>query len=745
MPRPHASKSTGSAPEEETFRGPDTVRVLLPLALDLAYDYAAAPEAPPGPGRFVEVPLGTRRRIGVVWDGERRGERVDPARLRPVGRVLELPPLPDSTRRFIDWVARYTMAPLGSVLRMAIATPALFQPSRPAVTYEWTGAAPERQTAARRRVLDLLRDGPPRTAAELAELASVSAGVVRGLADQGVLRTIETDPDAALRPAAPRPDLPGPDLSADQAAAAAHLRGLLDGGFRAVLLEGVTGSGKTEVYLEAVAEALRRAPGAQVLVLVPEIALTNQLLERFERRFGAAPVAWHSDLTGRARRAAWLDVAAGRARVVVGARSALFLPFADLRLVVVDEEHDQAYKQEEQVVYHARDMAVVRGSLASCPVVLVSATPSLETMVNCWTGKYERVELPSRHGGASLPEIAAIDMRHETLPRGRWISPRLEAALRATAEAGEQSLLFLNRRGYAPAAICRACGNRVQRDNCSAPLVVHRFGDRLQCHHCDFSMPMPRQCPKCGAEGTIIAYGPGVERLAEEVGALFPDLRVAVMASDTVRTAREAQAFVERIERHELDVVVGTQLVTKGHHFPMLTLVGIVDADLGLSGGDLRAAERTYQQLWQVAGRAGRAERPGRVLIQTYMPEHPVMRALIEGDGPAFYRQEAAQREEAGWPPFGRLAALILSGAHEAEVAAHARALAAAAPRGEGLHMMGPAPAPFARLRGRFRYRFLLRVRKGVDIQATVRRWLAQVPEKTGVKVVVDIDPYSFL
>jgi primosomal protein N' (replication factor Y) len=331
------------------------------------------------------------------------------------------------------------------------------------------------------------------------------------------------------------------------------------------------------------------------------------------------------------------------------------------------------------------------------------------------------------------------------MSRGRWISPRLEAGLRANLDAGEQSLLFLNRRGYAPAAICRACGNRVMRENCSAPLVVHRFGNRLQCHHCDFSMPMPRQCPKCGAEGAIIAYGPGVERLAEEVEALFPGARVAIMASDTVRSAREAQAFIERIEKHQLDIVIGTQLVTKGHHFPMLTLVGIVDADLGLSGGDLRAGERTYQQLWQVAGRAGRAERPGRVLVQTYMPEHPVMQALIGGDGPGFYRNEAAEREAAGWPPYGRLAALILSGPDEAAVVAQARALAARAPRGADFTVLGPAPAPYARLRGRFRHRFLVRARKSVDLQRLLRGWLAQVPEKSSVRVAVDIDPYSFL
>ncbi|MEN3951891.1 primosomal protein N' [Iodidimonas sp. SYSU 1G8] len=721
------------------------MRVLLPLALDLAYDYRTPPEAVLPPGQFVEVPLGTKRRIGVVWDPAPQEAAVDEAKLRNVARVLDLPRLPDSTRRFIDWVARYTMAPLGSVLRMAIATPSLFQPSRPVITYAWSGREPERQTAARARVIDVLRDGPPRGAADLAEAAAVSDGVVRGLAEQGVLEAIENDPDAGFLEPPPDPDTPGPVLSADQREAAGRLSGKIGDGFAALVLEGVTGSGKTEVYFEAIATALRSASGAQVLVLVPEIALTNQLLDRFEARFGARPMSWHSELTGRARRAAWIGAATGGARVVVGARSALFLPFRDLALIVVDEEHDPAYKQEEQVIYHARDMAVVRASLSACPIILVSATPSLETMVNCWSGKYERVMLPQRHGGASLPAIEAVDMRRQSTPRGRWISPRLEEALRANVEAGEQSLLFLNRRGYAPAAICRACGNRVQRDNCSAPLVVHRYGNRLQCHHCDFTMPMPKKCPKCGAEDTIIPYGPGVERLGEEVEALFPGLRVAVMASDTVRSAREAQDFIERIEKHQLDIVIGTQLVTKGHHFPMLTLVGIVDADLGLSGGDLRAGERTYQQLWQVAGRAGRAERPGRVLVQTYMPEHPVMQALIGGDGPAFYRNEAAEREEAGWPPYGRLAALILSGVDEGEVLAHARALAARAPRGPDISVLGPAPAPYARLRGRFRHRFLVRAKRGVDIQGLVRGWLAQVPERRSVRTAIDIDPHSFL
>ncbi len=697
------------------------------------------------PGQFVQVPLGPRVRIGVIWDSGNEGPPPNPEKLKPIQQVIDLPGLPESSRRFIDWVARYSMAPLGSVLRMAIGTPSLFKQSRMSVLYSWAGAQPARETAARKRVLEILESGPPRTAVDLAEAAAVSTGVITGLADQNVLERHERDPSHIDLPA-PEPDTPGPTLSGDQKSAAlALVNTVREQAYSTTLLEGVTGSGKTEVYFEAIAAALRADDKAQILVLVPEIALTNQLLDRFEDRFGARPLAWHSTLSGTARKAAWLAVARSRARVVVGARSALFLPFADLKLVIVDEEHDPAYKQEDQVIYQGRDMAVLRASLADCPAILVSATPSLETTVNCWNGKYRHVTLRERHGGATLPEVETVDMRGQVLDRGHFLSPALVEALRETADAGEQSLLFLNRRGYAPAAICKACGHRLQRDNCSAPLVVHRFGNRLKCHYCDYSTPMPRACPSCGAEDKIVPYGPGVERLAEEVSGLFPDQRVAVIASDTVKSPQEVQSFIKRIENHELDIIVGTQLVTKGHHFPMLTMVGIVDADLGLSGGDLRAGERTYQQLWQVAGRAGRESRPGRVLIQTYMPEHPVMQALVGGDGPAFYRSEADARREGLWPPFGKLAALILSGRDEAQVSAHARRLAQAAPALRGLSVLGPTPAPFARLRGRYRYRLLVRAERGVSLQPVLKDWLAQVPEKSSVRVTVDIDPYSFL
>jgi primosomal protein N' (replication factor Y) len=551
--------------------------------------------------------------------------------------------------------------------------------------------------------------------------------------------------------ALPPPPLPVPDwrrpgvaLTPDQRAAADALAGRVRaGGFAATLLDGVTGSGKTEVYFEAVAAAL--AAGRQVLVLLPEIALSAQWLDRFAARFGTRPAEWHSDLTQARRRRTWRAVASGEARVVVGARSALFLPFADLGLIVVDEEHEGAYKQEDGVVYHARDMAVVRAHLGRIPIVLVSATPSLETVVNAEAGRYDRLHLPERVGGAVLPHIDPVDLRAAPPPRGRFLSPALADALTATLAAGEQSMLFLNRRGYAPLTLCRRCGHRLQCPHCTAWLVEHRLTGRLKCHHCGHEAVLPSQCPSCAAEASFVACGPGVERIAEEAAALLPEARLAVMASDLIHGPAEAEALVRRVAAHEVDLVVGTQLVAKGHHFPLLTLVGVVDADLGLAGGDLRAGERTYQLLHQVAGRAGRAERPGRVLIQTYQPDHPAMRALADGDRDRFLALEAEERRSGGWPPFGRLAALIVS-APEAGMADEAcRRLARRAPRaGEALRVLGPAEAPMAILRGRHRRRFLVKAARSVPLQKALAAWLASVDLPNAVKLQVDIDPYSF-
>lgn len=726
------------------------VSVMIPLPLGGAYDYAVSSEMVPGdvplqPGDVVRVPLGPRSVVGVVWDREGTSAPPAAAKLKAVQERIDVPPLPEVSRRFVDWVATYVMAPPGVVLRMALGPPKLMEPVKPKRAYRATGVAPERMTPARQRVLDLLAGGPPRTAVDIMEAAGVGRSVVAGLASAGALGEVAL-PGGAASADIPDPSANPPKLSTDQDRAAAHLVGAVQaGGYSTTLLEGVTGAGKTEVFCEAIAAALREDEDAQILVMMPEIALTEHMLSRFEARFGARPTAWHSDLGTAARRGARQSIANGTARIVIGARSALFLPFPNLKLIVVDEEHDPAYKQEDRVIYQARDMAVVRAFLGEIPAVLVSATPSIETVVNCWEGRYAHVSLPLRHGGASIPRTAAIDMRSHPPARGSWLSPVLVDAVRETLEAGEQALLFLNRRGYAPAAICRACGHRLQREDCSAPLVVHDYGGRLQCHYCNYSIPMPEECPNCSATESIVACGPGVERLADEARALFPDARIGLMSSDTITSPAEGRRFIAQVADHEIDLVIGTQLVTKGHHFPMLTLVGVVDADLGLSGGDLRAAERTYQQLWQVAGRAGRAERPGRVFLQSYAPEHPVMQALASGSGPQFYENEAAARREQAMPPYGRLVALILSGESDRAVEAAAQRLARVAPHGADVTVLGPAPAPFARLRGQYRYRLLLKAAKGRNVQKLVLEWLERAPPKGGVRVAVDVDPYSFL
>jgi primosomal protein N' (replication factor Y) (superfamily II helicase) len=700
-------------------------------------DYAVTGGLALKPGDVVLVPLNRRQEIGVVWDGP-PDATIAASRLKPVAAVLDTPPLPEASRRFVDWVASYTLAPPGDVLAMALRVPAAER-----LVHGWVAAetTPDvRLTDARRRVVEAAAE--PHTTRELAQAARVNEGVVRGMAKAGMLRPA---PMMAAAPfARPDPAYPGPALSPPQQEAAGALRAAVSArAFQAILLDGVTGSGKTEVYLEAIAACLRE--GRQALVLLPEIALSSQWLARFSRRFGVAPALWHSDLTSRNRRITWRAVAQGAARVVVGARSALFLPFAELGLVIVDEEHETAFKQEDGVVYHARDMAVVRARLSEAPAILVSATPSLETLANVEAGRYGRITLASRHAGAALPDVSLLDLRVAPPPRGRFLSPKLVEAVAQTLAKGEQAMLFLNRRGYAPLTLCRACGHRMACPNCTAWLVEHRVRRALTCHHCGHTVPAPETCPACGAAHSLTPVGPGVERITEEAAELFPAARRLVMASDTLPGPHAAAAAAAAIEAGEVDLIIGTQIVAKGWHFPMLTLVGVVDADLGLAGGDLRAAERTFQLLHQVAGRAGRAEAPGRVMLQTYSPEHPVMEALRLGDLAGFMASEAASRRPGHWPPYGRLAALIVSAGDMALADEVARQLGRAAPQGEGVQVLGPAPAPLSILRGRHRRRLLLKTARNIAVQPILREWLAQVAVPRGARVDVDVDPVSFL
>ncbi|MGE6741436.1 primosomal protein N' [Allorhizobium pseudoryzae] len=718
------------------------VPVLVPLPVPEAYSYAVPEGVTVEPGSVVQVPLGPRQVIGVVWDGA-DDPRIDPKKLRPITQVFDCPPLTREMRQFVDWVASYTLSPPGLVARMAVRAPAALEPEPMVEALRYCGGEPDRITPARARVLDLVRDEIPFTRSGLSHAAGVSLSVIDGLVKQGLFEPVFLPPPPVV--AAPDPDYVAPRIEGPQKQAASEIiEAMQAGGFSASLIDGVTGSGKTEVYFEAIAEALRA--GKQVLILLPEIALTASFLERFQDRFGAKPAEWHSDLAPRMREKVWRGVVTGEVRVVAGARSALFLPFEELGLIVVDEEHDPAYKQEDRVFYNARDMAVVRARIGSFPIVLVSATPSVESQVNGQSGRYHLVHLPTRFGEAAMPDLHLVDMRRHAPERGGFLSPVMLRAVKKTIEKGEQALLFLNRRGYAPLTLCRVCGHRFQCPQCSSWLVEHRFKDQIQCHQCGYAEKTPEACPECGTFDHLVACGPGVERIAEEVEKHFPEARTIVMSSDLLGGVKRLRLELEAIAKGEADIVIGTQLVAKGHNFPLMTLVGIVDADLGLANGDPRAAERTFQLLSQVTGRAGRTGLKSHGLLQTYQPQHPVMQAIVSGDASAFYEREIGEREKALLPPFGRLASIIVSADTRVDAETHARGLRAAAPKVSGISVLGPAEAPLALVRGRHRFRLLVHGRRNSDMQAYLRSMLDSGPKVRGtVHVQLDVDPQSFL
>ena len=720
--------------------GMSTVSVLIPLGLPGPYDYAVPDHMALAAGDFVRVPLGPRRVNGVVW-GEGQGD-APAAKIKPVAAKLDVPPLAPELRRFIDWVAAYVMAPPGAVLRQVMRVPAAFEPAKPILVYQPAAQRPEKMTAARHRVFELLAERGALTAPELARAAAVSASVVKTLIEGGFLTAHPMPGHKAF--AAPQADFAALSLSVAQADIAAALRAAVtENGFSPHLLDGVTGAGKTEVYFEAIAAALEN--GKKALVLLPEIALTGQFLQRFEARFGCPPALWHSGLGPGERRRTWREIAENRVSVLVGARSALFLPWRDLGVVIVDEEHDGGFKQEDGVIYNARDMAVVRARLADCPVILSTATPSIESYVNARDGRYRTHRLTARHGAAQLPDMKLVDMRASPPPRGAWLVPEMVEAVGAGLALGEQSLLFLNRRGYAPLTLCRACGHRYACPDCDAWMVEHRFRKTLQCHHCGHAEPVPQSCHGCGETDKLAACGPGVERITEEITGHFPDARTVVLSSDMGGTAVLKERLAQ-IAEGAADIIVGTQIVAKGHHFPKLSFVGVVDADLGLGNGDLRAAERTYQLLSQVSGRAGRsADMPGFAMLQTHMPEHPVLQALAAGDRDGFFEREIAARELAQMPPFGRLAALVISATAPDEGLNFVRHLAQVLPAHEAVTVLGPAPAPIARIRNRYRWRFLIKARRDAPLQGFIAGWLEKVKPRGSIRLSVDIDPYSFL
>ncbi|WP_108396656.1 primosomal protein N' [Devosia submarina] len=718
---------------------PDIVAVLVGVAVEGPYSYRVPQGMGVERGSIVAVPLGPRLIQGVVWGPPK--DMVAHNRLRDISHAYDVPPLSGELLKLVEWVARYTLAAPGQVLRAVLRSTEALDTPRPVVAFRRTGLEPEKLTPARLRVLDALLDGQAWPKAELIGATGVSPSVIEGLERAGALERLEIAAPPIVLP--PDPDAAIAALSPEQSQALDRILALDPHRFGVALLDGVTGGGKTEVFFEAVADTLRA--GRQALILLPEIALTNTFITRFTRRFGTRPAEWHSDMTPVQRAKVWRGVLDGTVRAVVGARSALFLPFRELGMLVLDEEHDGAYKQADGITYHARDMAVVRAHFANARVILSSATPSVETRNNANSGRYSHVMLTSRFAQAALPDITAIDMRTDGPGKGEWIAPQLAREIFAALDRGEQALLFLNRRGYAPLTLCRSCGHQYQCPDCSAWMVEHRFRGILMCHHCGHEIRTPNVCIKCGDPENLAAVGPGIERVAEEAAIRFPDARRVILSSDMGSNKQLRERFSE-IEKGEYDLIIGTQLVSKGHHFEKLSVVGVLDADLGLAHGDPRAAEKTFQILTQVAGRAGRTSRSGKAFLQTFHPDHPVMRAMVSGDREAFYAHELTAREAGGLPPFGRLAALIVSANERDTAMNYAKTLLSAAPMADGVRLFGPADAPINLIRGRHRVRLLAQSAKDFDLSGYVRFWLNSAEKTTGnLRVQVDIDPMSFM
>jgi len=726
----------------QTFSHGELVSVLTTQPIDRFLDYKA-PKNGVKLGSYVEIPLGPRKVIGVVW-GVGKGD-YDKSKIRMISNVLEVSAMKPEMMEFLLRAGRYTLTPLNVMLKLATRAPGLANPPSMNIVYAKGNRTIDRMTPARERVLNALKDNSDMqfTAKELKEAANVSISVIKGLVSQGAISELETPRDIPYSKLDPY--FPSKKLTSAQKIAGNTLRDYVRmGTYSTTLLRGVTGSGKTEVYLEAVSECL--SLGKQALILIPEIALTVEFIDRLKKRFGEKPAQWHSGVTMTEKRRCWRMVGEDKAQVVVGARSSLYLPFKNLGLIVVDEEHDTSYKQEDGALYSARDMAVMRASIEMGAVILASATPSLETWANADGGKYNRIDLTERFGDAIMPEILTIDMRHQPMLKNSWISPQLKEEVDLRLERDEQSLLFLNRRGYAPITVCRKCGDQVGCEQCDARMVEHRFHGHLMCHQCGETKNIPNACPTCGEVDCLTAVGPGVERLAEEAQEKFPNAKISVLSSDMLISAQALKARIKGIASGEADIIIGTQLVAKGHNFPLLTLVGVIDSDLALMGGDLRAAERTFQLMRQVAGRAGRADKKGTAFLQTHQPEHSVIKAILNGDEEEFWRSEAKQRHLAGMPPFGRLAGIILKGPNINNVLSLANHMVRNTSMLDSINakVYGPAPAPIARVRGNYRYRILVKASKDIMLQSALLKWRNSFKVPNDIQISIDIDPQSF-
>jgi len=721
--------------------------VLLPLPFDDVFDYSC--DETLCIGQAVAVPFGREELVGIVWKVG-KSANIENSKIKKVNQVLDLPPLSSVMIKFIQKTAEYNLAPQGMVLKMVLGQKTNQLPKQKVLLYGLNIKNENLQgiriTEARKAVFEFLDNDKEAEKEEIINATGVSDSVIAAMIKSGFLYKKEVMINETTEEQVVNLSKHS-QLTDEQQYAADILVRKVGNGFSATLLDGVTGSGKTEVYFEAVAEALSQ--NKQVLVLVPEISLTSQWLRRFEIRFGVTPYIWHSEVGVKDKALTWKAAMLNKAKVIVGARSALFLPFADLGIIVVDESHDHSFKQESMVNYQGRDMAVLRAHLEKIPVILSTATPDLETIVNVEEGKYDCVKLTKRYAKAVLPEIKIIDLKKDRPIKGEWgvsfLSPTLVNEINHNLERGEQSMLFLNRRGYAPLLICRDCGHRMQCPHCTAWLAEHRVTGELICHHCGYKMYTPKRCPECGSEEGLTACGPGVERIAEEVRFRFPTARTAILSSDITANYKEISRVIHKTANKEVDILIGTQILAKGHNFPDLTLVGVVDADLGLLGTDLRSSEQTFQLLAQVSGRAGRGEKKGMVYLQTLYPDNLVLQAVIEHNRAKFIELEKTSRQLLKMPPYGKLAAVIVSSTNEQAAEAAAYYLGKCAPHNDFIDTLGPAPAPMALLRGKYRFRLLLKTAKNINIQAILKQWLAMVKIKNNVRIDVDINPYSFM
>lgn len=733
------------------FNVGDIVKVLIPNVINTGYDYRLT--APADVGWFVRCTVMNRQYIGViVGPGD---SNLSPSKIKPIIEVCNFGRMSNADIKWIYKMSEWTLMSPGAVLRLIINVPDAFNLPAVEQLYAYNFDADCKMTDARQKVADAFQsnDNDAMSVNDIQTIARVGHSVVKTMIKNGILIPIETREKHNDLYNYKYTDTGTVKLNTEQQNAADTIATAINKNeFAVYLLDGITGSGKTQVYFDSALRAYNM--GKSVLLMMPEIALTAQFMSRFEQRFGAPPVVWHSNLTAARRRDIWRGVANGSIKIVVGTRSALFLPWQNLGLIVVDEEHDTSYKQEDMGNYHARDMAVLRAKISNFPVVLASATPSFETLYNVARGKYNRLRLMSRFGGATLPKIETIDMREQrpepyktdansdTEISGN-LSPVLCAKISETLNQHKQVMLFINRRGFAPIVQCKKCGWVAQCPDCSVGMNYHKRLNKLICHMCGKMHDLPSVCPQCGND--VSMRGAGLEKIEEEVAHKFPFAKTALVSSDTIMSREALERLVKKMENGEIDIIIGTQILAKGHHFPNLTLVGVVDADMGLFGTDFRAGEHTFQQLFQVAGRAGRGEFPGHVLLQTFQPEHPVITAICAGNRDEFMKSDMESRRAAKMPPFGQLVAVVIESDKEQTLHKYCKQLSDVAPVLKGGKIMGPIAAQIYQIRNWYRMRFLVSGDANANLQPIVRDWLNKIKQPANVRVKIDVNPQNFM